>query len=72
MRRIEKNIDEKLAEERFGFWKNRGTIEAILCLRNLVEKGFKVNKNLYFAFVDLPKAFDIVNCDVIMKKTKYD
>jgi hypothetical protein len=29
---IEKNIDEKLAEDQFGFHKNRGTRETILCL----------------------------------------
>jgi len=39
-------------------------------LGNFVEKSFKVNKNLYFAFIDLLKAFDRVNCDVMMKKLK--
>ena len=30
--RIEEKIDENLADEQFGFRKNRGTREAILCL----------------------------------------
>jgi hypothetical protein len=30
--RMEKKIDENLAEDQFGFQKNRGTQEAILCL----------------------------------------
>ena len=33
--RIEKKIDENLAEDQFGFLKNRGTREAILCLQAL-------------------------------------
>jgi len=42
--RIERKIEENLAEDQFGFQKNRGTHEAILCLRNIVEKSFTVNK----------------------------
>ena len=37
-------------------------------LGNFEEKSFKVNKNLYYAFTDILKAFDKVNCDVMMKK----
>jgi hypothetical protein len=33
-------------------------MEAILCLRILIEKSMRVNKTLYLAFVDLEKAFD--------------
>ena len=39
--RIEKKIDENLAEDQFDFRKNRGTREAILCLRTIVEKIFE-------------------------------
>ena len=39
--RIERKIDENLAEEQFGFRKNKGTRDAILCLRNIVEKILK-------------------------------
>jgi len=35
--RIEKWIDENLAGDQFGFRKNRGIRETILCLRNIVE-----------------------------------
>jgi len=38
--RREKKVDENLAEDQVGFRKNRGTREAILCLRNTVEKSF--------------------------------
>ena len=67
---IEKKINENLAEDQFGFWKNRGTREAILCLWNIVEKSFTVNKKVYNAFVDLLKAFDNINWNVMMKILK--
>jgi len=65
--RIEKTIDENPAEDQHGFRKNRGTREAILCLRKIVEKSFKVNKKVYIAFVDLLKTFNNVNWNVMMK-----
>ena len=68
--RIEKKIEENLAEDQFGFRKNRGTREAILCLRNVVEKSFKVNKKMYIAFVGLQRAVDCVNRNVMMKILK--
>jgi hypothetical protein len=68
--RIEKRIDEKLTEEQFGSWKNRGTQEAILFLGDIVEKSFTVNKNVYIAFIDLLKAFVNVNWNVMMKILK--
>jgi hypothetical protein len=57
---MEKKIEENISENRFGFRKNRGTREAILCLRIMVEKSIHVNKTPYVAFVDLEKAFDTV------------
>ena len=68
--RTGEKIDEYLAGDPFGFRKNRGTREVILCLRNIVQKSFKINKKVYIAFVDLLKALDMVNCDVMMKILK--
>ena len=68
--RKEKKIDENLAEDQHGFRKNRGAREAILCLRNIVEKSFEVNKKVYIAFVDLLKAFDNVIWNIMMKILK--
>ena len=44
----------------FGFTPGRGTIDAIFILRQIQEKYIGKNRNLYFAFVDLGKAFDKV------------
>jgi hypothetical protein len=59
--RIEKKIDDNVAEYQFGLRKNRSTRETSLCLPNIVEKSVKVGKKLYIAFVGLMEAFDNVN-----------
>ena len=50
------NIDEM----QFAFVPGRGTTDAIFIVRQLQEKYIAANKRLYFAFVDLEKAFDRV------------
>ena len=49
----------------FGFMPGRGTIDAICITRQLQEKYMEKKKKLYFAFVDLEKAFDRVYRDVV-------
>jgi hypothetical protein len=44
----------------YGFVPGRGTTNAIFITRQLQEKFVSANKPLYFAFVDLEKAFDRV------------
>ena len=59
---IEKIIRERISidDMQFGFMPGRGTTDAIFILRQLQEKHLAKNKKLYFAFVDLEKAFDRV------------
>ena len=49
----------------FGFVPGRGTTDAIFIARQMQEKYFAAKKPLYFAFVDLEKAFDRVPRDVL-------
>jgi len=44
----------------FGFMRGRGTTGAIFILRQIQEKYLGKQKELYFIFVDLEKAFDRV------------
>ena len=48
-----------------GFRPGRGTTDAIFILRQLQEKYLAKGRHLYFAFVDLEKAFDCVPRKVI-------
>ncbi|KAI5695434.1 hypothetical protein M8J75_016624 [Diaphorina citri] len=71
-RRIEMKIDLELSEDQFGFRNGRGTREAILSLRLLTEESMRVKRPLFIAFVDLQKAFDNVNWNImfnILKET---
>ena len=55
------NIDDM----QFGFMPGRGTTDAIFILRQLQEKYLSKDRKLFFAFVDLEKAFDRVPREVI-------
>ena len=46
--------------DEFGFMPGRGTTDAIFIVRQLQEKFLDKNRNLYFAFSDLEKAFNRV------------
>ena len=48
-----------------GFVSGRGTTEAIFIVRQLQVKHLTSNNPLYMTFVDLEKAFDRVQRDVI-------
>lgn len=69
-RRMEHEIEEKLGEDQFGFRKSRGTREAILTLRLILEGRQKKGLSTYIAFVDLEKAFDNVNWSKMFRVLK--
>ena len=50
---------------RFGFIPGCGITKAIFILRQLQKKYLAKKKHLYFAFIDLEKAFDRVSRDVV-------
>ena len=50
------NVDDM----QFGFTPARGTTDTIFILSQIQEKYIGKNRNLYFAFVELEKAFDKV------------
>ena len=64
---VEKIIREqvKIDDMQFGFMPGKGTTDAIFILRQLQEKYLSKDKKLFFAFVDLEKAFDRVPRKVI-------
>ena len=54
-----------LPETQCGFRKNRSTCDMIFCARQLQEKCNEQNTDLYMAFIDLQKAFDTVNRELL-------
>lgn len=67
---MERKIESTLSEDQFGFRKNMGTREAILALRLIVEKRIRKDKSTFVAFVDIEKAFDNVNWEIMFKMMK--
>ena len=57
-RRIRKIV--KVDDMQFGFTEGKGTIDAIFMVRQLQERYRGKGKKLYYAFVDLEKAYDRV------------
>ena len=59
---FERRIREKVKIDAmlFGLMLGKGTADAILTVRQMQEKYGCKGKKLYFAFVDLEKAFDRV------------
>lgn len=50
----------EIDEMQFGFMPGKGTTDAIFVIRQMQEKHQERRKRLYYAFVDLEKAFDRV------------
>ena len=71
MKVFERIIEKKIREivdidaMQFGFMPGKGTMDAIFIARQLQEKYLDKKKELYFAFVDLEKAFDRVPRDIV-------
>ena len=81
MKVFERIIESKIRQivdidsMQFGFMPGRGTIDAIFIARQLQELHLEKNKELFFAFVDLEKAFDRVPRDIVkwaLRKLRVD
>ena len=51
----------ELPDDQVGFRKGRGTRDQIAKIRWIIEKEKQFQKNIYFYFIDYPKAFDRVD-----------
>ena len=51
----------ELPDVQAGFIKGKGTRDQIANIHQIIEKARKVQKNIYFCFIDYAKAFDCVD-----------
>ncbi|KAL6464878.1 hypothetical protein MHYP_G00271950 [Metynnis hypsauchen] len=66
LQRLINNITESmLPESQCGFRKSRSTVDMIFTARLLQEKCREQHRDMFMAFVDLSKAFDTVNRDLL-------
>ena len=61
LNRIEKAIDSKLRNEQAGFRSNRGCIDHIFTIRNIIEQSIEWQSTTILNFIDFRKAFDSIN-----------
>ena len=64
-RLLEHVVDLLLPESQCGFRRGHSTIDMIFVARQLQKKCCEQHQNIYMAFVDLTKAFDAVNRDLL-------
>ena len=64
---LEKRLRQKVKidDMQFGFVPGKGTVDAIFMVRQLQEKFLERRKDLFFAFMDLEKAFDRVPREIV-------
>ena len=55
----------EIDEDQFGFRRGKGTTEAIFIVTQIQEKTLEKQEKLYYAFLDLEKAYDRVPRDII-------
>ena len=64
-RLVEHVVDPVLLESQCGFRRGHSSIDMIFVARQLHEECWEQHQDLYMAFVDLTKALDIVNPDLL-------
>ena len=71
--RIYKHVTENnlLYHKQFGFQKNNSTSYVIIELINQIAESFDAKKFTLGVFIDLSKAFDTVDHDILLEKIKY-
>ncbi|KAG6930718.1 hypothetical protein G0U57_003012, partial [Chelydra serpentina] len=67
LNRLQKLADRVYPESQCGFRAGRSTTDMVFSLRQLQEKCREQHKPLLLAFIDLTKAFDLVNRDGLFK-----
>jgi hypothetical protein len=67
LNRIHDLVDCQLLEIQSGFRSNRSTIDQIFTLKMTMEKRRAFNKPLFMCFIDITKAYDSVNRELLWK-----
>jgi hypothetical protein len=63
LNRLQKLAEDLYPESQCGFRPCRSTTDMIFCVRQLMEKSREQRQPLHLAFIDLTKAFDLVDRD---------
>ena len=65
--RLQQYVSCELPNVQAGFRKGRGSRDQIVNIHWIIEKAGEFQKNIYFCFIDYPKAFDCVDHNTLWK-----
>ena len=65
--RLQQYMNHELPDVQAGFRKGGGTRDQITNIRWIIKKAREFQKNIYFCFIDYPKAFDYVDHNKLWK-----
>ena len=68
--RLQQYVNHELPDVQAGFRKGRGTRDQIAKIHWIIEKAREFQKNIYFCFIDYPKAFGCVDHNKLWKILK--
>ncbi len=71
LNRVQDLLNKQLLEEQAGFRNNRSTIDQIFILKMTMEKSRDYNKPLFMCFIDIQKAYDSINRDLLWQICKH-
>ena len=67
LNRIQHVIDSRLLEQQAGFRPNRSTMDSVFIVKMIMEKSREFNKPLHMVFIDIQKAYDSVNRELLWR-----
>ena len=59
--RLQQHINSEIPDVQAGFTKGRGTRDQIANIHSFIKKSKRVQRNIYFCFINYAKAFDCVD-----------
>ena len=68
--KLQQYVNQEIPDVQAGFRKGRGTRDQIANIRWIIKKAREFHKNIYFCFIDYPKAFDCVDHNILWKILK--
>ena len=65
--RIQEGLENELQKTQYGFRKNKSTIQAIHCIRRLMDRAERTGEPLHTVLLDWEKAFDKITHTSLIK-----